>query len=74
MKNYLQHLKENPLKILWLAFINLFCLTVIIYLIDSKDSIIDDNSNIIYILIILFITSVCGLANYQSYKEYKDGL
>ena len=74
MKNYLEHLKENPLKILWLAFIDLFCLTVIIYFIENKDYIIEDNSGVVYILFILFVIIVGGVANYQSYKEYKDGL
>ena len=74
MINYLKYLTKNPLKVLWLLFVDAFCTTVLLYFIEDRDNITDDNSSIIYISIVIFIILIGIVANYQPYKEYKDGL
>lgn len=74
MKNYLRYLKERPAKILWLLFIWIFSIVYITFLTKVRDIIIEDNNSIVYGLLWLFIIIVFSIANYQPYKEYKDGL
>jgi hypothetical protein len=72
--NYLKHLIKNPLKILWILGIYIFTIVVSIVLVKSKDEIVIDNSVGLYIGLWIFISLVFLIANYQPYKEYKDGL
>lgn len=74
MKNYIKHLKENPLKIIWLIFIWSFAALFAIVLILGKEVIIEDNSLFVYRCLWLFLWIIFIVANYQPYKEYKDGL
>jgi hypothetical protein len=74
MKNYLKHLKEHPVKILWLLFMWVFSIVYVTFLVKERDIIIEDNNSIVYSLLWAFITIVFSIANYQPYKEYKDGL
>jgi uncharacterized membrane protein len=74
MKNYLKHLKERPAKILWLLFIWVFSIVYITFLTKARDIIIEDNNSIVYGLLWIFIIVIFSIANYQPYKEYKDGL
>ncbi len=74
MKNYLNYLKEKPFKIAWLVFIWWFTFMAIGSLISMRDVITEDNSEIVYWLLIVFVSVVFLVANYQPYKEYKDGL
>lgn len=74
MKNYLKHLKNNPSKIVWLGFVYIivFAIAVILYL--NKNQIIEDNNIAIYSLLWVLVVTIFLTANYQPYKEYKDGL
>lgn len=73
MKNYLKHLKQNPMTCLWLLAIWSFCIVVEIYIIKDKELFIADNSILIFILFQIFIATIFVVANYQPYKEWKDG-
>jgi len=74
MKNYLEYLIKNPLKIAWIAIIWLFASVVAYILITQKEVLVADNNSLVYYLLWLFIATVFVVANYQPYKEYKDGL
>lgn len=74
MKNYLIYLKKNPLKALWLFIIILFSSVLAYLMIDSKDIIISDNSELIYYGSCVFTVIIILVAFYQPYKEYKDDL
>ena len=74
MINYLKHLIKRPLKILWILGIYIFTIVVSIVLIKAKDEIVIDNSVTLYVGLWIFIAIVFLIANYQPYKEYRDGL
>jgi hypothetical protein len=74
MKNYLEYLTKKPLKIAWIAIIWLFASIVACILITQKEILVADNNTLVYYLLWLFIVIVFLVANYQPYKEYKDGL
>jgi uncharacterized membrane protein YiaA len=74
MKNYLKHLANRLSKVAWLVFIWGFTAIVITLLLSEKDNILSDNGPLIYFGLWIFIGIVFSVANYQPYKEYKDGL
>ncbi len=74
MKNYLNYLLKNPMKLLWLLGIWLFCITVFIYIIRVPNERGITNPVLIKYLLCSFITIIFLLGNYQPYREYKDGL
>ena len=74
MKNYLTYLSKNPLKVLWILLIWIFTVVLSVILIKAKNEIIDDNNSALYIGLWIFVSVVFLVANYQPYKEYKDGL
>lgn len=74
MKNYLNYLKNSPVKLLWLCGVSLFCITCVLYLTKGIESTIDDIGYVFYYGIMLFLLTILIVSNYQTYKEYKDGL
>lgn len=74
MKNYLNYLMKNPLKILWMILIWAFTIVLSVILIKAKNEIINDNNSALYVGLWIFVSVVFLVANYQPYKEYKDGL
>jgi hypothetical protein len=65
---------KNPLKILWMILIWAFTIVLSVILIKAKNEIINDNNSALYVGLWIFVSVVFLVANYQPYKEYKDGL
>lgn len=74
MRDYLEYLGKNPLKVVWIGFITLFVVVGEYYLISDFSVIVGDNNVFVAIAGIVFLLAVFCLAMYQPYKEYKDGL
>lgn len=70
MINYLKYLKNNPLKLCWIIAIN----TILIALAIIGSSQVFDAGIWLNYLFGLFLIIIGTMANYQPYKEYKDGL
>ena len=68
---FIKYLWNKPLKLLWLLTVYIFTTIVSTVMITDKETMIQDNSLTLYVVMRLFILFIAVLASAQVYTEYK---
>jgi|688.fasta_scaffold790176_3 hypothetical protein len=71
---YIKYLLKNKSKLLFHLFVSIFTISITTFLITEMEYVIDESSELIFILLLILLSLVFCIGNYQPYSEWKDGI
>lgn len=73
IREFFIYMLGKPGKIVWVMFINVFCIGCVFYCFNNFEDFITYNPAWLFYVIIVILVGIWFAGNYHPYKEWKDG-